>query len=189
MDFQESSPDHSSKASILHHSALFMVQFSHPYVTNGKTIALTIWIFVRRVMSLLFNTLSRFGTAFLPRNNHLISRLQSWSTVILEHNKRKPAISSTFYPSICHEVPGLDAHDLSFWGFFCFCFFSFKPALLLFSFTLINRLFSSASLSAIGRKYLQVIYVKSDLDPKYKELFKLDNEKNNPKAKSLNRRF
>ena len=62
---------HSSKASILRHSAFFMIQLSHPYMTTGKTIALTRWTFVGKVMSLLFNTLSRFVTAFLPRSKHL----------------------------------------------------------------------------------------------------------------------
>ena len=72
-------------ASILWHSAYFTVQLSHPYMTTGKTIALTIQIFVGKVMSLLFNTLSRFAVAFLPRSKHLlISWLQSPSTVILE---------------------------------------------------------------------------------------------------------
>ena len=76
---------HSSKASILQHSAFFIVQLSHPYLTTGKTIALTRWIFVSKVMSLLFNMLSRFVIAFLPRSKHLlISWLQSPSAVILE---------------------------------------------------------------------------------------------------------
>ena len=69
-DSQESSPDHSSKASILWHSAFFTVQLSHPYMTTGKTIALTIQTFVGKVMSLLFNTLSRFVIVFLPRSKH-----------------------------------------------------------------------------------------------------------------------
>ena len=76
---------HSSKASILRLSAFFTVQLSHPYMTTGKTIALTTWIFVGKVMSLLFNTLSRFAIAFLPRSKHiLMSWLQSPSPVILE---------------------------------------------------------------------------------------------------------
>ena len=75
---------HSSKASILPLSAFFMVQLSKSYMTTGKTIVLTIWTFVGRVMSLLFNTLSRFVLAFLPRRKHLISWLQPPSTVILE---------------------------------------------------------------------------------------------------------
>ena len=76
---------HSSKASILWHSAFFIVQLSHPYVTTGKTITLTIQTFVSKVMSLLFNTLSRFVIAFCPESKHLlISWLQSQSAVILE---------------------------------------------------------------------------------------------------------
>ena len=87
---------HSSKAWILWRSAFFAVQLSQPHMTTGKTIALTIWIFVGRVMSLLFNTLSRFVIAFLPRSNHLlISWLQSPSTVILEPKKRKSVTAST----------------------------------------------------------------------------------------------
>ena len=76
---------HSSKASILHCSAFFVVQLSHPYMTTGKTIALTIWTFVSKIMSLIFNLLSRFVIAFLPKSKRLsISRLQSPSAVILE---------------------------------------------------------------------------------------------------------
>ena len=79
---------HSSKASIFRHSAFFMVQLSHPYMTTGKTIALTRRTFVSKVLSLLFNVLSRFATAFLPRSKHLlISWLQSPSTEILEQEK------------------------------------------------------------------------------------------------------
>ena len=98
---------HSLKASILQHSAFFMVQPSHPYTTTGKTIALTIWTFVGKVKSLLFNMLSRFVIAFLPKSKHLlISWLQSPSAVILEPKKRKSVTASTFSPSICHEVMG-----------------------------------------------------------------------------------
>ena len=93
---------HSSKASILRCSAFFRVQFSHAYMTTGKTMALTRWTFVGKVMSLLFNMLSRLVIAFLPRSKHLlISWLQSPSAVILEHPKIK---SATVSPSICHEV-------------------------------------------------------------------------------------
>ena len=102
----------SSKTSILQHSALFMVQLSHPYMTTGKTIALTRWTFVGKVMSLLFNMLSRLVIAFLPRSKCLlISWLQSPSAVILEPRKIKSLIVS---PSICHEVMGLDAMILVF---------------------------------------------------------------------------
>ena len=85
-----------------------MVQLFHPYMTTGKTIALTIQAFVGKVMSLLFNTLSRFVIAFLPRIKHLlISWLQSLSVVILEPKKIKSVTVSTFSLSICHEVMGL----------------------------------------------------------------------------------
>ena len=92
---------HNSKASIIQHSAFFMVQLSHLYMTTGKTIALTIWTFVGKVMSLLFNTLSRFVIAFLPRSKCLlISWLQSPSAVILKPKNRKSITASTFPPSI-----------------------------------------------------------------------------------------
>ena len=92
---------------------------SQPYVTTGKTIALIIQTFVGRVMSLLFNTLSRFVMAFLPRSSHLlISWLQSPSTVILEPKKRKSVTTSTFTPSVCYEAMGLDAVILVFFFFF-----------------------------------------------------------------------
>ena len=100
---------HSSKASILQHSAFFIVQLSHPYVTTGKTIPLTRWTFVDKVMSLLFNMLSRLVITFLPRSKHLlISWLQSPSAVILEPPKIKSDTTSTVSPSICHEVIGPD---------------------------------------------------------------------------------
>ena len=95
-----------------------MVQLSHPYKTTGKTIALITWIFVSKVLSLLFYTLSRFVIAVLPRSKHLlISRLQSPSAMILEPKKIKPATVSTFSPSICLEVMGPDALILVFWLF------------------------------------------------------------------------
>ena len=94
---------HSSKASILWHSAFFTVQFSHPYMTTGKTITLTKQTFVGKVMSLLFNMLSRLLITFLPRSKCLlISWLQSPSAVILEPKKRNSVTTSTFSPSICH---------------------------------------------------------------------------------------
>ena len=106
---------HSSKASILLRSAFFIVQLSHPYMTTGKTIPLTRQTFVGKVMSLLFNILSRLGIVFLPRRKRLlISWLQSPSAVILEPPKIKSATVSTVSPSICHEVMGLDAMILSF---------------------------------------------------------------------------
>ena len=105
---------HSSKASILQLSAFFIVQLSHPYMTTGKT-ALTRWTFVGKVMSLLFNMLSRLVIAFLPRSKSLlISWLQSPSAVILEPPEIKSYTFSTVSPSICHEVMGLDAMILVF---------------------------------------------------------------------------
>ena len=101
---------HSSKASILRHSAFFTVQLSHPYMTTGKTIALTRWIFFGKVISLLFNMLSRLVITFLPRSKHLLnSWLQSPSAVILEPPKIKSDTVSTVSPSISHEVMGPDA--------------------------------------------------------------------------------
>ena len=100
---------HSSKVSILWHSAFFIVQLSHPSMTTGKTIALTRQIFVDKVMSLLFNMLSRLVTTFHPRSKCLlISWLQSPPAVILEPKKIKPVTVSIFPPSICHEVMGQD---------------------------------------------------------------------------------
>ena len=104
---------HSSKASILRCSAFFIVQLSHPYMTTGKTIALTRWTFVGKVMSLFFNMLSRFVIAFVPRSKRLlISWLQSPSAVILEPKKIKSFTVSIVSSSICHEVMGPD--DLIF---------------------------------------------------------------------------
>ena len=94
------------------------VQLSHPYMTTGKTIALTRWTFVGKIMSLLVNMLSRLVITFLPRSKcFLISWLQSPSALILEPSKIKSATVSTVSPSICHEVMGPDGtgcHDLSF---------------------------------------------------------------------------
>ena len=102
--------------SILRCSAFFMVKLSYPYMTTGKTMALTRRTFVSKVMSLLFNTLSRFVIAFLPRNKCLlISWLQSPSGEILEPKKIKSGLISIVSPSIFHEVMGLDViHDLTF---------------------------------------------------------------------------
>ena len=106
---------HSSKASILRHSAFFIVQLSHPYMTTGKTIALTRQTFVDKVMSLLFNMLSRLVITFLPRSKHLlISWLQSPSAVTLEPRKIKSVTVSTVSLSISHEVMGPDAMVLVF---------------------------------------------------------------------------
>ena len=125
---------HSSKASILQHSAFFTVQLSHPYMTNGKTIALTRWTFVGKVMSLLLNMLSRLVITFLPRSKCLlISRLQSPSAVILEPRKIKSDTVSTVSPSTSHEVMGQDAMIFVFW------MLSFKPTFSLSTFTFIKR--------------------------------------------------
>ena len=137
---------HSSKASIIWHSAFFIVQLSHPYLTTGKTIALTRWTFVDKVMSQLFNMLSRLVITFLPKGKPLlISWLQSPSAMILQPPKIKSATVSTVSPSISHEVMGPDAMILVFW------MFSFKPTFLLSSFTFIKRFF---------RKGLAMIYTR-----------------------------
>ena len=113
---------HNLKASILRHSAFFMVQLSHPYMTTVKAIALTRWTFVSKMVFLLFfNMLSRFAIAFLPRSNRLlISWLQSSSIVILEPKKIKSVTASTFSPSICYEAMEPEAVILCLecWGFF-----------------------------------------------------------------------
>ena len=122
---------HSSKASILWCSAFFTVQLSHPYMTTGKTIALTRWTFVGKVISLLLNMLSRLVITFFPRNKHLlISWLQSPSAVILEPKKIK---SDTVSPSISHGVIGPDTMILVFW------MLSFRPAFSLSFFTFITK--------------------------------------------------
>ena len=113
-------------------------------MTARKTIALTIWTFVSKVMSLLFNTLSRFIISFLLRSKCLsISLLHSQSAVILELRKRKSVTVSTFFRSICHQLMGLDAMILVFW------ILNFKPDFPFSFFTLIKSLFSSFSLSSI----------------------------------------
>ena len=104
---------HSSKASILWHSVFFMVQLSHSYMTIGKTMALTRWTFVGKVMSLLFNMLSRLVIAFLPRSKRLLM-LKSPSAMIFLPKKRKSLTVSIVSPSICYEVMGQDAMVLVF---------------------------------------------------------------------------
>ena len=121
-----------------------MVQLSYLYMTTGNTIALTVQTFVYKVISLLFNTLSRFVTVIPPRSKCLlISCLQSPSTVILEPKKIKSVTVSTFSPSICHEVMEPDAMILVVY------MLGFKPTSSLSSFTLIKRFFSSSLFSAI----------------------------------------
>ena len=114
-DSQESFPTSQSKASILQCSAFFIVQLSYPYMTTGKTIALTRQTFVGNVMSLLFNMLSRIVFTFLLRSKRLlISWFQSASSVILEPKKINSVTVPTVSPSICHEVMGPDAMILVF---------------------------------------------------------------------------
>ena len=135
---------HSLKASVFRHSAFSIIQLSHLYMTIRKTIALTMWAFVGKVLSLLFNMLSRFVIAFLPWSKCLlISWLQSPSAVILEPKKIKSVTVSIVFPCIFHEVMGPDAMIFVFW------LLSFKPAFSLSFFTLIKRLFSSSLLSVI----------------------------------------
>ena len=130
----------SSKASFLQCSAFFTVQLSHPFITTGKTIALTRRTFVGKVMSLLFNMLSMLVITFLPRSKRLlISWLQSPSAVILEPKKIKSDTVSTVSSSISH---GTYCHDLRF--------LNVEPTFSLSSFTFIKRLLSSSSLSAIS---------------------------------------
>ena len=143
-----------------------MVQLLHPYKTTGKNIALTIQTFFGKVMSLLFNMLSRLVITFLPRSKHLlISWLQSPSAVILEFKKIKSVSVSIVAPSICHEVMGPDAMILAFW------MLSFKPTFSLSSYTFIKRLFSSSLLSAIrvvSSVYLRLlIFLLAILIPAY----------------------
>ena len=143
-----------------------MVQLSHPYMTTEKTIALTRWTFVGKVMSLLFNMLSRLVIAFSPRSKHLpISWLQSPSAVILEPKRIKSLTVSIVSPSIYQEVMGLDAMIFIFWTL------NFKPTFSLSSFTFIKRLFSSSSLSAIrvvSSAYLRLsIFLPAILIPAY----------------------
>ena len=157
---------HSSKASILRHSAFFIVQLSYPCMTTGKTITFTRQTFVGKIMSLIFNMLSWLVITFFPRSKHLlISWLQSPSEVILEPRKIKSVTVSIVFPSIYHEVMGPDAMIYVFW------MLNFKPAFLLSSFTFIKRLFSSSSLSAIrvvSSAYLRLlIFLLAILMPAY----------------------
>ena len=121
-----------------------MVQFSHPNMATGKSIAMTIWIFVGKVLYLLYNMLPRLVIAFLPMSKHLlISWLQSPSAVIWEPKNRESVTVSIVSPSICHEVMGPDAMILVFQKL------SFKPGFSLFSFTFIKRLLSPSLFSVI----------------------------------------
>ena len=156
--------NHGSKASIPQCSAFFMIQLTHPYMTTGRTVVLTRWNFVSKVISLVFNTLSRFFTVFLPGSKCLlISWLQSQTTVILEPKKMKSFTVSIVSPSICHEVMGMDAKIFIFW------MLSFKPPFPLSYFTFVMRFFSSFSLSTIkvvSSAYLRLlIFLLSTLIP------------------------
>ena len=129
---------HSSKASIFQRSAFFMVQLSHPYMTTGKIITLARWTYVGKVKSLLFNMLSRLVRSFLPSSKDL---LISWCSQF-GAQEIKSATVSIVSPSICHNVMERDAMILVFW------MLSFKPSFPLSSFTFIERLLNSSSLSA-----------------------------------------
>ena len=136
---------HTSKASILRCSAFFIVQLSHPYMTNGKTIALTRWIFFGKVMSVLFNMLSRLVITFFFFSPQGASIFHFMAAVIMEPKGKVSHcfIVSIVLSSICHEVMGSDAMILAF------RMLSFKPSFSLSSSTAIKRLFSSSSLTAI----------------------------------------
>ena len=140
---------HSSKASILMYSAFFIVQLLHPYMTTGRTIALTRWTFDGKVMSLLFNILSRLIIAFLPRSKRLlISWLQESSAVNWEPKKIKSVTVSIVSTSICHEVMWLDA------TIFVFQMLSFKLFFFsLSSFTFNKMVYNSSLFSAIKWKW------------------------------------
>jgi len=135
---------HSSKASVLWHSAFFIVQLLHPYMTTGKTIAFTRWTFVGKVMSLLFNMLSRLVIAFLPRGKHLLNVMAA-VTIFSDFGGQENKVCHCFrgYTSIFHKMMGPDAMIL------VFGMLSFRPAFSLASFAFIERLFCSSSLSVI----------------------------------------
>ena len=144
---------YSSKAIILWGSAFSHVQISHPYMTTGKPITLTIWTFVGKLMSLLYNMLSTFVTAFLPRSKHLlISWLQSLAAVSFEAQENKVCHCFYFLPIYLNEVIGLNVMIFIFW------MLSFKPTFSLSSFSFIKRLFSSCSLSAI--RVMSSVYLR-----------------------------
>ena len=147
---------HSSKALILQRSAFSMIQLSYPYMTTRKTIALTLQTFVGNVMSLFFNTLSRFVIAFLPRSKSFIfmTAVTNHSDTGAQENKVCHVTVSIFCPSICHEVMQLDV------SIFIFLMLSFRPAFSLSSFTFIKRLFSASTCSAsrvVSSAYLRLL--------------------------------
>ena len=135
---------HNSKASILWRSAFFIVQHSHPYMTMGKTRALTRWTFAGKVKSLLFNILSTLVIAFLPRSKHLFNFMAT-VTICSDFGTPQNKVCHSFhcFPIYLPWSDGNGCHDLSFW------MLSFKPAFSLSSFTLIKRLFTSSSVSMI----------------------------------------
>ena len=135
--------DHNSKGSILRHSAFFIAQLSHPYMSTGKNVALTRRTFVGKVISLLFNMLSRLVIAFLPRSKHFLSFMAA-VTICSDFGAQENKVCHYFHclPIIWH-VMGLDAMNLVFW------MLSFKPAFSLSCFTFIKRLFNSSLLSSM----------------------------------------
>ena len=142
---------HSSKASVLQPSAFFNVQLAHPYMTTGKNITLTIWTFVSKVMSLIFNMRSRFVTAFLPRCKRL---LISWRQSDSGAQENKVSHCFHHFPNYLPWSDGTGCSDLSF------SMLNFKPAFSLSSFTFIKRLSSSSSLSAmrvVSSAYLRLL--------------------------------
>ena len=148
------------KASVLQLSAFFMIQLSYPYVTTEKVLALTVWTFVSKMMSLFFNVLSMLVIAFLPRSKHLFfSWLQQPSTVILETPPKikKNVNVPTLPPSFCHEVMGPDAMILIFW------MLSFKPAISLSSFILIEILFNQVLFHVISLYILFLNLIRETL--------------------------
>ena len=152
---------HSSKASILQLSTFFIVQLSHPYITTGKTIALTIQTFVGKVMSLLFNNAVYVCHSFSSKEQPSFNFMAA-ITVCSDFGAQENKICHCYhcFPSTCCEVMRLDAMILVFW------MLSLKPDFSLFSFTLINRFFSSSSLSAIGvmlSAYLRILILSPAL--------------------------
>ena len=117
---------HSSKASILQHWTFFIVQLSHPYMTTGRTLALTRWTFVGKVMSLLFNMLSRLVITFLPRSKQASFNFMAAVTICRDFGAQENKVCHCFhcFPSLCHERMGPDAMIFIFW------MLSFKPGFL-----------------------------------------------------------
>ena len=170
-DSEESSPVPQVKSINSSVLSFFMVQLLHLYMTTGQTIAFTIWVFIGKVIFLLFNTLSRFVITFLPRNNHLqVSWLQSLFTMVLEHKKIKSVTAFIFFFFFAFYLPWNDetgCHSLQ--EFFFFLMLNIKPAFWLSSFTL-TRFFSFSSLWAIrvvSFAYLRLLIFLAILVPAY----------------------